>query len=37
MMGDGAVRFLPFTTEPVVVRSLATRNGQEIDHLKLDW
>ncbi len=37
MMGDGAVRFLPFITEPVVIRSLATRNGQEIDHLKLDW
>lgn len=37
MMGDGAVRYLPYTTEPAVVRSLATRNGQEIDHLKLDW
>ncbi|MEY2613081.1 MAG: hypothetical protein RL069_1893 [Planctomycetota bacterium] len=37
LFGDGAVRFFANTADPVVVRAMATRNGQELDHLKFDW
>ena len=37
LLGDGSVRFLVYSADPVVIRALATRNGQELDHLKLDW
>jgi prepilin-type N-terminal cleavage/methylation domain-containing protein/prepilin-type processing-associated H-X9-DG protein len=29
-MGDGSVRFLPYTTSPIVQRAMATRNGGEV-------
>ena len=31
-MGDASVRFLSYSTSPIVQRTLATRSGQEVFH-----